>query len=415
MSKNLKYTSIILVVLTAAALVYFLAVRSGDSAHALDNNEQYTCSMHPQIIRDKPGSCPICGMALVLKVSGGQKLNMDSLQNVLRPSDRFIVGNFKTITVKDTAVDTKIQMPGIISYDPTKSISVSARVNGRIEKIYVTYAYQRVTKGQRLLDIYSPELLTEQQNYIYITRNDASNKSLINAAAQKLKLYGMTARQIEQLRSSGKASPVVSIYSPASGVIQSASDNMETQSASSMQTAPAQNQTLNLRQGEYITKGSSILKILGTDTVWAEFNIPNGSGDIIKSGASIAIRPENQSDTIDASIDYIEPQLAGTDKTSRIRVYLNNLQSKFPVGLRLTGIVRAASEKSLWLPVQSLVSTGSKRIAFKKMKGGFRAVEVHTGLQTGSQIQVIGGLTPADTIAENAQYLIDSESFIKTQ
>ena len=146
-------------------------------------------------------------------------MNDNSIDNLLKPTDNFIVGNYQTTTAIDTTISSEINLPGIVAYDPNSSVNIAARMSGRIEKMYVNYKYQKVNKGQKLFDLYSPELLTEQQNFIYLISNDVENPSIINASKQKLLLYGMTLNQINALAISKKVNPQITIYSPASGII----------------------------------------------------------------------------------------------------------------------------------------------------------------------------------------------------
>ena len=118
---------------------------------------------------------------------------------------------------------------------------------------------------------------------------------------------------------------------------------------------------------------------------------------------------------VDAKINFVETQLNTADKTNRIRVYLNNNKLKLPVGLRLQGAVKTNAVKGIWIQKQSMVSIGNKKIVFLKMENGFKASSIKTGIEMDDYIQIIEGISVKDTIAKNAQYLIDSESFIKTE
>ena len=139
--------------------------------------EEYTCPMHPQIIRNEPGNCPICGMPLVKKEEGN--LNKDSidLETLLKPTNEFVVSSVPVVTLKKGAENIQLNTFGSVAYDTRYTGSISSRVAGRIEKLYVRFRYQRVNKGQRILDIYSPELLTAQQNLLFLLKHDAGNES----------------------------------------------------------------------------------------------------------------------------------------------------------------------------------------------------------------------------------------------
>jgi len=381
-----------------------------------DQKEVYTCSMHPEIRKNKPGNCPICGMKLIKLETHSQEVDTTLSENLLKPTDNFIVGKYQTITPLDTSINTELYLPGTVEYNPNSIVNIAARVSGRIEKMYVNYKFQKVNKGQKLFDIYSPELLTEQQNYIYLITNDAENESLIAASKQKLMLYGITDAQLKSLNETKKTNPVISIYSPAYGIIQGTDKMTETVNSNSMQNAVSSSDVLKIKEGDYIQKGAVVFKLSNTDKVWAVFNVLQGYGSIIKLNQTVVITTEiNDSEPVYAKIDFIETQLNQSENSLRVRVYLNNSKLKLPVGLRLQGTVRANPVKALWLTKQAMVSIGTKKMVFVKLENGFKAREINTGITINNYIQILKGITKNDTVAANAQYLIDSESFIKTR
>jgi len=209
--------------------------------------------------------------------------------------------------------------------------------------------------------------------------------------------------------------PVIVIYSPANGII-TGTEKMTSSSVSPMSNTSSNTETLDIKQGNYITKGEVVFKLANTDKVWGIFNVLQGYNSLIKINQSIDISSElDEKNNIYAKINFIETQLNSTDKTNKIRVYLNNSTLKLPIGTRLQGIVQLNSTKGLWLQKQALVSLGNKKVVFIKLDNGFKATAIQTGLEIDDFVQIIGGVSVGDTIAKNAQYLIDSESFIKTK
>jgi len=415
MNKYLKYSLVILVISIVGFAIYYFAIKSDNHSESAHQKKVYTCSMHPQIIQDEPGNCPICGMVLVKKTIQNQAIDSNLIGNLLKPTDKFIVGNYHTTTPKDTTLSSEINLPGLVAYDPNSSINVAARISGRIEKMYVNYKYQKVNKGQKLFDLYSPELLTEQQNFIYLITNDSENSSIIKASKQKLLLYGMTNQQINSLVSTRRAKPVISLYSPAFGIIQG-TESMIKSTDAVMQSSSSTTENLTVKEGDYIKKNDVVFKLINTDKVWGIFNVLQGYNSLIKTNQSIRITTElNEKEFINARINFIETQFNTTDKSNRIRVYLNNNTLKLPIGLRLQGIVETNSVKGIWLRKQALVNIGNKKIVFLKMDNGFKASAIKTGIEINDFVQIIDGISVQDTIADNAQYLIDSESFIKTE
>jgi Cu(I)/Ag(I) efflux system membrane fusion protein len=415
MNKYIKYSLVAVVVLVVGFGVYYAINNYNAQSDVEKTSEVYTCSMHPEIIRDEPGNCPICGMDLVKKVTEGQSVQSNDIDHLLRPTDRFVVGDFQTTTAKDTTISSEIKLPGIVAYDPNSSVNIAARISGRIEKMYVNYKYQKVSRGQRLFDLYSPELLTAQQSFIYLITNDAENKSIINASKQKLALYGMTTGQINSLAAAKRTNPVITIYSPTNGIVQG-TESMTTGVAGSMQNSSTTTTSLTLKEGDYIKKNEVVFKLVNTDKVWGIFNVMQGQSTLIKVNQAIRFSSElDDNDFINAKVNFIETQLSATDKTNRIRVYLNNSNLKFPIGLRLQGVVETNPIQGIWVHRQALVSIGSKKVVFLKKENGFKAKEIKTGIELNDFIQVLEGLDVNEAIAENAHYLMDSESFIKTE
>jgi Cu(I)/Ag(I) efflux system membrane fusion protein len=415
MNRYLKYSLVVIVISIIGMAIYFFTTKSNEPVENQHQKEVYTCPMHPQIIRDKPGNCPICGMALVKKITQNHVVENNLIENLLKPTDNFIVGNYQTTTPKDTTISSEINLPGLVAYDPNSSVNIAARISGRIEKMYVNYKYQKITKGQKLFDLYSPELLTEQQNFIYLVSNDSDNASIIKASKQKLLLYGMTISQIKSLVSTKRANPEISIYSPAYGIIQG-TENMTKNANATMQNVTGTTEFLTIKEGDYIKKGEIVFKLVNTDKVWGVFNVLQGYNNLIKTDQSIAITSElDENEVINAKINFIETQFSPTDKSNRIRVYLNNNKLKLPIGLRLQGIIETNPVKGTWIQKQALVSIGNKKIVFIKRDNGFKAAGIKTGIEVNDFVQIIDGISVEDTIAKNAQYLIDSESFIKTE
>ena len=415
MNRYLKYSLVVIVISIIGIAIFLSAIKSDNHSKMEHQNEVYTCSMHPQIIRDKPGNCPICGMTLVKKVMDNNSIEDNSLNNVLKPTDNFIVGNYQTTTAKDTTISSEINLPGIVTYDPNSAVNIAARASGRIEKIYVNYKYQKITKGQKLFDLYSPELLTEQQNFIYLITNDAENTAIVNAAKQKLVLYGMTNNQISSLMASKRVNPIIAVYSPASGIILG-TEKMPDTNTNSMSSANNNTETVSIKEGDYVKRGEIVFKMMNTNKVWGVFNILQGYNSLIKTNQSITITSElDENNTIEAQINFVETELNSSDKSNRIRVYLDNDNLHLPIGVRLQGLVKTNPIKAIWLQKEALVSLGNKKVVFLKMKNGFKATTIKTGIEINNFVQIISGITVEDTIAKNAQYLIDSESFIKTE
>ena len=272
-----------------------------------------------------------------------------------------------------------------------------------------------VKKGQKLFDLYSPELLTEEQNYIFLITNDPENASVIAASKQKLLLYGITEDQIKQLTKSKTVNPIITIYSPVSGIVVG-SENMGNASVNVMLEKSATTDALTVKEGNYVRRGEIIFKLLNTNKVWGIFNVIQSNSSFIKVNQPIYVTTEmTDMKPFTAKINHIETRFGSTDKSNSVRVYLNNNIMKFPIGLRLEGRVKISPIKGVWINKKSVVSTGDQQIVFVKNGNGYKAKDIETGIEMEEFIQVLGGISIKDEIVKNAQYLMDSESFIKTK
>jgi len=373
--------------------------------------------MHPEIIRDGPGSCPICGMDLIRKVENASALMGIQLDDLLEPTDRFIVSSISVTTIQHKNVQPEVAALGTISYDTRYVNTVSARVSGRIEKLYVKYRYQHVHKGARIMDIYSPELLTAEQELLFLVKNDPANQSLINAARQRLLLLGMEQSQLQQVIQSGKPSLTIAVYSSYSGHLHEAGNSMPVMEASPGRMDLAQiTEELTIKEGMYVQKGQTIFQLFNTDKSWVLLNIFPESQGIVKTGDAVTIVPETAPDkSFRGRIDFIEPIYRKESKTLTARVYFDNARLQVPIGSQVRATIFSKAKEAGWLPKDAVLSLGFGKVVFIKTGGGFRAHKITTGMAYGDMVQVIAGLNAADSVAANAQFLTDSESFIKVK
>lgn len=379
------------------------------------SDQVYTCPMHPQIIRDKPGKCPICGMQLVKKEAGGKKENDIELEALLKPTNEFVISTIPVIAMQKREEQIEIEALGNIAYDTRQAGSISSRVTGRIEKLYVRYRYQKISKGQHILDIYSPELMTAQQNLLFLLKNDPDNATFIQAAKEKLLLLGMSNQQLQQIIRSGKPSLTIAVYSNYSGHIHEAAKS------GSMNTAPGTmndisliTEELSLKEGMYLQKGQSIFTVYNPEQAWAILNIYAENQSLVKTGNAVRIIPETApGKDFRASIDFIEPFYRKESKTLTARVYFNNRVLKIPIGSQVRATIFGNAKDAYWLPKEAVVSLGLDRVVFQRTGDGFKAHKINTGITHKNHIQILGGINETDSVAMNAQYLMDSESFIK--
>lgn len=378
------------------------------------HQEVYTCSMHPEIIRNSPGLCPVCGMDLVKKETGSNAGLSPELEALLKPANEFAVSTITSTTLEYKEEDIELKVVGTVAYDTRQSGSISSRVKGRIEKLYIRFRYQPVSKGQRIMDIYSPELVTAQQNLIFLLINDPDNTSMINAAKDRLLLLGMTSNQVAEVARSKTPKYSVIVYSNYSGFVTDMPTSANSTPSDAMQAQTSANEELSVKQGMYVQSSQPVFTVYNPAKAWILLDIFPEQQNLVKIGHKVRIVPETApQQNFRAMINYIEPIFRPEAKTLTARVYINNAAMQLPIGSRVTATIFAPSINASWLPKEAVLSLGRDKIVFRKEPGGFRAHKVTTGMELNRLIQVVTGLSPKDSVASNAQFLVDNEAFIK--
>ncbi len=412
--QTLRYKTVLFFLLFLGNAVIFSSCKD-KGIQTSATKEEWTCSMHPEIIRDKPGSCPICGMDLIKKVDNAVAINDIQLNDLLQPTDRFVVSSVQVTTLQRKEVPVEVDALGTVAYDTRLVNTISARVSGRIEKLYVKYRYQHIMKGQKIMDIYSPELLTTEQELLFLLKNDPSNASLINAAKQKLLLLGVSQSQLQQIIKSRKPSLTIAVYSNYSGHIHEAGNLMPGASNGEKMDLSRVTEELPVKEGMYVEKGQNIFQLYDVSRSWVLLNIFPEYLSLVKKGDAVRVIPETAPNKdFRAKIDFVEPFYRKENKTVTARVYFNNSQLQIPVGSQVKATIFSNNKEADWIPKDAVLSLGIDNVVFIKESGGFKAPKVGTGLNYQNLVQVISGLNATDSIAANAQFLTDSESFIKT-
>ncbi|HEY1870621.1 MAG TPA: efflux RND transporter periplasmic adaptor subunit [Chitinophagaceae bacterium] len=240
--------------------VLFIGLAVLQSCNHKQNNQKessvvsediYTCPMHPQVLEHHPGNCPICGMKLVKKNMTATATNNIELESLLKPANEFVVASLPVTTPQQKSLTVPIKVYATIEYDTRAAGSISAKVSGRIEKLYLRYRYQEVAQGQKVMDIYSPELVTAQQNLLFLLKSDPENTSFINTAKQRLLLLGMSDNELNKVIQTGKPLYSVSVYSNYSGHVHDAGMSNDI-GASDMSSNQTITQELSLKEGMYV-------------------------------------------------------------------------------------------------------------------------------------------------------------------
>ncbi|QEK50397.1 efflux RND transporter periplasmic adaptor subunit [Pedobacter aquae] len=394
-------------VLMILLLAFFSSCELFTDQKAHEHTTQYTCPMHPEIIKDEFGTCPICKMDLVPKVTEAEQVKDVSLESLLQPTNSLVVSKIGLTKISESDEEMTIEALGFTAYNDNYTGSVAARFGGRIEKMYLKYNYQDVSKGQKVLEIYSPEMLTAQEELLFLVKNDAENIVLIQAAKQKLQLLGVSPQQINQIIKTKESNFTLPVYSAYSGHIHDVGEPEQAMAVSATTTK------LQLRSGMYVNKGDVLFKVYNPEHLWVLVDIYTHQQKMLKVGAPVSIRVETHPDKpIQAKINFIEPFFREGAKTIKARINIDNPKQHLPVGAQVKATIKAETLSGKWLPETAVISLGMNEVVMLKTAAGFKVHEVETGYRGNAKVQVLKGLGAEDEVAVNAQYLIDSESFI---
>lgn len=436
--KNL-YLPVLLLILLAGVLTACNQDR-GKETHV---HEEYTCPMHPQVVKDKPGACPVCGMDLVKKSAQGQEVAVSGeLKNLAKATNASVVAAIETIQPVRKALPVNLTAPGVIAYDTRKTFSVPVRFAGRIEKLFMKYNFQPVRKGQVIMEIYSPELITAQRELLYVVHEHREQTEVIEGVKQKLMLLGLTPDQVEGIIRAGKETFTFPVLSPYSGYIvettaslpesspsinasagmsgggmnskaRAVGGGMPAANAMSPPPSPVQGTQFSIREGMYVTKGQGLFKVIDGKRLWAELYFPAQEGAQIKRGIPMELRIKGVERAIQVKADFIQPFFTEGRQFLQVRAYINVGSENIRVGQLLTAHVAPALEERLWIPRKAILDLGTQKIVFIKTNETYTPYKIKTGVESGGMIEVVDGLEESAQIAANAQFLVDSESFIK--
>ena len=354
---------------------------------------KYTCPMHPQIVKDGPGSCPICGMDLVpVNSSGGT--------NELSLSDSQIqMANIRTIQISNSSFSTSKVLNGRLIVNQESTALVSSRYSGRIEKLYVREVGGRVKKGQALFQVYSEELQTLQQDYLLQLKQVAAfpeekiYNSMREAAKNKLRLFGLSDAQIRSLDQGAKTSPLITVFSNASGTVTE----------------------LNITEGQYVTEGSQVLKLENFDQLWLEMDVyPNEIADLrIGTKVKASINGMNESEQT-ILVDFISPQMDPFTQILKVRGPIQN-SGNLQAGMQATVFLPVSEiSDALSLPLDAVVrDEKGAHVWVKTSKNSFSPRMVKTGAESSDQIIILSGLEDVKEVVISGTYLLSSEFILK--
>ena len=354
-------------------------------------NQMWTCSMHPQVMQNESGSCPLCGMDLIPAESDGAGLDANQFK---MSANAMALANIQTTKIGSNHSNlSSLQLSGKIVENESMNAVQSSYFNGRIEDLFINTTGEKVTKGQKLATIYSPELVAAQQELLTSASFKSTQPSLYLAVRNKLKLWKLSEGQINSIEKSGKVTEFVPIYANTSGTVtQKMAEN-----------------------GDYVKAGQPLYKIANLSSVWAEFDAYEAQISLLKIGQGITITNnayKNQS--VETKISFIDPTLNAQTRTVVVRADLANPDGLLKPGMFVEGFVKEAStynKSQIIIPSSAVLWTGKRSVVYVKTDVNspvFEMREVTLGLSINDMYFVTSGLSEGETIVTNGAFTVDA-------
>lgn len=363
---------------------------------------------------------------------GHQEERVDSAVAALaQPVNVRVVTDMPVVTGETGTRIFTVQASGIVAYDTRNQTGIASRVGGRIERMLIRYNYQPVQKGQLIMEIYSPDLAAAQQELLFVAQK---SPEMLAGARQRLVLLGMQPAQINSVLQTGKIIYRVPVYSPASGYILEKTaaanaapsaaapaaptgDGMGEMGAGGSSAAPAPAapaaSPVMLREGQYVGAGQSLFTIYQAHNLVAEFSFPSSQAAYLRPGQKLLFHPVSEKAALrPGNIGLIEPVFRNGQNFTLARVYPEN--NAFRPGQLLTAHVPIVYTSGWWLPEKAVWRLGNKAVVFRRENGSFVPVAVQADGAVQGMVRISTDISGWQ-LAANAAYLVDSESFIKTQ
>lgn len=378
-------------------LLGWLLFKGNHNTESTHNHEQgeentYTCSMHPQIRQNEPGKCPLCGMDLIplAQNSGSGESNPFVFT---MSAEAIALANVQTQKVKTVSAEHEVYLTGKIAINEQKLAVITANYSGRIEKLFIDFTGQTVSKGQKLSTIYSPELVTAQKELIEAAKFKEVNPALYNASKEKLRLWKITKAQINEIENSGIVLTEFDVYADQSGVVI----------------------RRDISKGDFVNKGSVLFEIADLSNVWVLLDAYESDLAFMKVGQKITLTVASlPSKEFTTNISFIDPLINPQSRTAAVRAELNNTQQLLKPEMFVKGKIKAnlsVSEKSLVIPKTALLWTGKRSIVYIKVPDSefpsFEMREITIGASLGDYYIVESGLSEGEEIVTNGVFAID--------
>ncbi|KUO69053.1 MAG: hypothetical protein APF83_07415 [Lutibacter sp. BRH_c52] len=361
--------------------------------HSADEHktEIWTCSMHPQIRMDKPGKCPICGMDLIL-LNQNSSVGMDP-DAIYFTKEAAQLANVMTSVVSKQQSIKEIRLYGKVQADERLLQSQVAYISGRIEKLYINFTGESVRKGQTLALIYSPDLITAQQELLETAKTKQAYPEIYEAAKEKLLQWKLSPNQIATIESSKKVKTNVEVYATSSGIITAKQVNV----------------------GDYVGQGTVLFEVTDLSRIWVLFDAYESDLHFLKKGNKMEFTIQAiPGSKFNGIISFIDPVIDPVNRVAKVRIEMNNQDGKLKPEMFATGFVKANLDQyqnKMVVPKTAVMWTGKRSIVYVKQPGDdpiFKIREIELGPLLGNSYVILNGLTEGEEIVTEGAFSVDA-------
>lgn len=374
--------------------------------------ERWQCPMHPSVVMDHPGKCPICGMELMkldpaspagTSEPGGEGAASGGLTTVtIDPSRQQLIG-LETVEASRGAVGGRWRTVGRVEVDETRVRHVNLKVGGFVEQVFVDFVGKAVTKGQPMFRIYSPELYAAQEEYLLASRTRTTlaqggalaenGDALLASARRKLELWDVSSSDLERLEKTGEASKDLTLYAPMSGVVVKK----------------------DVVDGMRLEAGAMPYEIVDLTEVWVLADIYETELRHVQVGmpASLALKAFPNR-TFEGRVLFIDPLLDPATRTVKVRLAFANATGELRPGMFGEVTLASPAREALRIPADAVIDSGTRSIVFVALgQGKFEPREVALGDSDGTFVELVSGVRDGEQVVTRANFLIDSESRLR--
>ena len=355
--------------------------------------QNYHDPMVPGKNFDAPGKSPFMEMMLVPRYAGSAG-GGDASGVTVSPRIQQNLG-LRTTPVVEGSLATEVDAVGSVAWNERLQEVVSARAMGFVEKLHVRATLDRVAAGAPLVELHIPDWVAAQEEYLAVARMSGPGvDALRDAARARMRQAGMDEALIERVAREGRVLARVTLAAPIGGVVSE----------------------LMVREGATVMPGTPLLRLQGTGSVWAEGQVPESQAALLEPGARVsATSPAAPGRTFEGRVQALLPEVDAGTRTLKARLELANPGARLVPGMFVQmRFARPGRDKTLLVPTDAVIQTGRRSVVIlAEDGGGFRPVEVRTGLESGGQTEVVAGLTAGQRVVLSGQFLIDSEASLR--